>query len=193
MNTDNVHTSGAYVLYKGLFPFQVGPTRKGDKLGVVRLGGHREGSETAAQTAIREVHEESAMEINLISAPVTYYKDSWNNPSSIIHIDDAIVPVLIKGKDPYSSNAMYLAYSKTEPIPSSETKGLLLLTPEEIFKICKNQFTLKDYLGQNGKAVLGTSIDPSLHLEPFPQLIFLRDLFIREPGMMKHFFINYED
>lgn len=35
----NVRTAGAYVIYKNLFVFQVGPTNKGDTLGVVRLGG----------------------------------------------------------------------------------------------------------------------------------------------------------
>lgn len=52
---NNARTSGAYVLYNGLFIFQVGPTKEGDKLGVVRLGGHREGNETALETAKREV------------------------------------------------------------------------------------------------------------------------------------------
>lgn len=28
----NVRTSGAYVLYKNLFVFQVGPTKRGDRL-----------------------------------------------------------------------------------------------------------------------------------------------------------------
>lgn len=32
-----VKTSGAYVLFRGLFIFQVGPTKEADKLGVVRL------------------------------------------------------------------------------------------------------------------------------------------------------------
>ncbi len=31
---EDVRTSGAYVLYNGLFVFQVGPTKNGDKLGV---------------------------------------------------------------------------------------------------------------------------------------------------------------
>lgn len=41
----NVRTSWAYVLYNGFFVFQVGPTKNGDKLGVVRLGRHRENEE----------------------------------------------------------------------------------------------------------------------------------------------------
>lgn len=49
-----IRTSGAYVLYKGSFVFQFGPTKKGDKLGVVRLGGHRENKEMALETAIRK-------------------------------------------------------------------------------------------------------------------------------------------
>ncbi len=38
-------------MYKNLFVFQVGPTSKGDTLGVVRLGGHKEADETAVETA----------------------------------------------------------------------------------------------------------------------------------------------
>lgn len=54
----NVRTSGAYVLHKNLFVFQVVPTKRRDRLGVVRLGGHREGDETSLETAKREVYEE---------------------------------------------------------------------------------------------------------------------------------------
>jgi len=61
----NVRTSGAYVIYKNLFVFQVGPTNKGDTLGVVRLGGHKEDEETAVETAKREVREEATIDILL--------------------------------------------------------------------------------------------------------------------------------
>jgi hypothetical protein len=40
-----VATIGAYVMPDGRFPFVVGPTLQGDKLAVVRLGGHREAGE----------------------------------------------------------------------------------------------------------------------------------------------------
>lgn len=75
---NNIRTSGAYVLFKGLFVFQVGPTKGGDKLGVVRLGGHREGKETALDTAKREVFEEAQIKITAFNPDKTFYISEWN-------------------------------------------------------------------------------------------------------------------
>jgi 8-oxo-dGTP pyrophosphatase MutT (NUDIX family) len=187
MNTKHVRTSGAYVLYNGLFPFQVGPTRKGDKLGVVRLGGHREGDETAVQTVVREVVEESSMEINIISSPITYYKRDWSHSASKIQTEDEIAPILIKGSDPTSSTAMYLAHSESEPRPSSETNGLLLLTSKDVHLLCKQRITLNDYLKQHGRALFKWELNKNLLLEPFPQLLFLAELLEKEPEFMNRF------
>ncbi|MCM3666133.1 NUDIX hydrolase [Mesobacillus subterraneus] len=187
MHTQHVRTSGAYVLYNGLFPFQVGPTRKGDKLGVVRLGGHREGDEKAIQTAEREVLEESSMKINIINSPITFYKRDWNHSASKIRTEDEIAPILIKGSDPDSSTAMYLAHSESEPRPSSETSGLLLLTPKDVHLICKQRITLNDYLNQHGRALFKRKLNKNLLLEPFPQLQFLAELFENETELMMMF------
>lgn len=192
MNTKYVRTSGAYVLYKGLFPFQVGPTRKGDKLGVVRLGGHRERDETAVQTAVREVLEESSMKINIISSPITYYQRDWNHSASKIQTEDEIAPILIKGSDRASSTAMYLGHSESEPRPSSETSGLLLLTSNDVHLICKQRITLNDYLRQHGKALLKRELNEDLLLEPFPQLQFLAELLENEPELIKKFMAGRE-
>ncbi len=58
---DQTATAGAYVLLDGRFPFIVGPTPDGDRLAVVRLGGHREAGESPWQCAAREVMEESGV------------------------------------------------------------------------------------------------------------------------------------
>jgi hypothetical protein len=187
MNTRHVRTSGAYVLYNGLFPFQVGPTRKGDKLGVVRLGGHLEGDETAVQTAVREVFEESSMKIKIISSPITYYKRDWNHSASKMPTEDDFAPILIKGSDLASSTAMYLAHSESEPMPSSETSGLLLLTAKDVHLICKHKITLNDYLKQHGRALFKRELDKNLLLEPFPQLLFLAELLEKEPEFLNRF------
>ncbi|WP_226675249.1 NUDIX domain-containing protein [Mesobacillus jeotgali] len=184
METKHVRTSGAYVLYKGLFPFQVGPTRKGDKLGVVRLGGHREEDETAEETAIREVFEESSMNIQLVNSPFTFFKRDWNDTAIKIKSADDIAPILIKGTEPTASTAMYLAYSKTAPTPSSETCGLLLLSRKDISLICNQKITLERFIGQGGKALLSQRINIGLPLEPFPQLFFLAELFEKEASLM---------
>ncbi|MER2263317.1 MAG: NUDIX hydrolase, partial [Psychrobacillus sp.] len=89
----DVKTSGAYVLYRGLFIFQVGPTKEADKLGVVRLGGHKEFEETALETARREVFEEASMKITPISSPITYHMSAWGNKPSIIGLGEEIAPI----------------------------------------------------------------------------------------------------
>jgi hypothetical protein len=187
VETKNVRTSGAYVIYQGLFPFQVGPTRKGDKLGVVRLGGHREENETAQETAIREVCEESSMTIRLVNSPVTFFKRDWNDSAIKIQSSEDIAPIVIKGTDPAASTAMYLAYSNTEPEPSSETCGLLLLSRQDILLICKHKITLGNFIEQGGKALLSPEINSGLPLKPFPQLLFLAELFEKEANLMDQF------
>jgi hypothetical protein len=184
MQTKHVRTSGAYIMYKGIFPFQVGPTRKGDKLGVVRLGGHREKGESAEETAIREVFEESSMDIKLVTSPITLYKNKWNDTAIKIQSSEEVAPILIKGSDPTSSTAMYLAYSNTAPVPSSETTGLLLLSRKDISLICKRKITLEKFIEQGGKAMFSQKIDLGLPLEPFPQLLFLAELFEKDASLM---------
>ncbi|HAM81739.1 hypothetical protein [Ornithinibacillus bavariensis] len=69
----DIRIAGAYVLCKGLFVLQVGPNKEGDKFGMVRLGGHREGNETALDTAKCEVYEEDQVEITPFNPNTTYY------------------------------------------------------------------------------------------------------------------------
>ena len=65
-------TASAWVVADGLFPFVVGPDETGERLGVVRLGGHMEEGETPWECAIREVREESGLEIRHVEPPGTY-------------------------------------------------------------------------------------------------------------------------
>nr|WP_245402444.1 NUDIX hydrolase [Psychrobacillus psychrodurans] len=172
----NVKTSGAYVLYRGLFIFQVGPTEESDNLGVVRLGGHKEFEETALETAKREVFEEASMKITPINSPITYHISEWGNKPSILRLGEETAPILIIGNEQESLSIMYLSYSEDEPNPSSETNGLLLLTQEDVHLICNNKITLNDFIKQNGKAILKENINRDLFLIPFPQLLFLSKL-----------------
>ncbi len=179
----DVKTSGAYVLYRGLFIFQVGPTEEADKLGVVRLGGHKEFEETALETARREVFEEASMKITPINSSITYHMSEWGNNPSIIQLDEEVAPILVKGNEQESLSIMYLSYSENEPSPSSETNGLLLLTPEDIHFICNNKITLNDFIKQNGKAILKGNINRDLFLTPYPQLLFLSKLLKEHPDL----------
>ena len=179
----NVITSGAYVLYQGLFIFQVGPTKEGDTLGVVRLGGHVEPNESPLETAIREVFEEASMRINTMTSPITYHLSNWGSKPSIVQLNEEIAPILVKGNKQEPLSIMYLSYSESEPIPSSETNGLLLLSPENVQFICTNKITLNDFIKKNGKVILQGDINGDLLLTPFPQLIFLSKLLKDHPDL----------
>lgn len=184
---EDVRTSGAYVLYNGFFVFQVGPTKNGDKLGVVRLGGHRENKESPLETAIREVLEESAIKINPINSPVTYYLYDWNEKANKIELNEEVNPILIKGSKVESFTVMYMATADNEPKPSSESKGLLFLPPKDVELICSRQLTLNEFLGQNGLAKIKENFNKDLVLEPFPQLMVLSKLLKQEPKVMEKF------
>ncbi|PDZ46938.1 NUDIX hydrolase [Bacillus wiedmannii] len=183
----NVRTSGAYVMYKNLFVFQVGPTSKGDTLGVVRLGGHKEDEETAVEIAKREVREEATIDITILSSPSTYYKQNWNAQSKKIKVENEIDPILIIDSPDETLSIMYMAYSENEPTPSSETNGLLLLSVSNIRLICSKAITLNDYIKQGGIAILKEKMDKELILQPFPQLLFLAELLKEDPVLLQQF------
>ncbi|AZJ20651.1 DNA mismatch repair protein MutT [Bacillus wiedmannii bv. thuringiensis] len=183
----NVRTSGAYVMYKNLFVFQVGPTSKGDTLGVVRLGGHKEDEETAVETAKREVREEATIDITILSSPSTYYKQNWNAQSKKIKVENEIDLILIIDSSDETLSIMYMAYSENEPTPSSETNGLLLLSVSDIRLICSKAITLNDYIKQGGIAILKEKMDKELILQPFPQLLFLAELLKEDPVLLQQF------
>ncbi|GGP11816.1 NUDIX hydrolase [Oceanobacillus neutriphilus] len=182
---ENVRTAGAYVLYNGLFVFQVGPTKNGGKLGVVRLGGHSEAGESPLETAEREVMEEAAMQINLVDSPVTYLLNNWDETGSIIQPMEKINPILIKGNQEEGFTVMYISFAESKPKPSSESKGILLLSPKEIEFICNHRITLNGLMQQSGQAILTEGFNKELILKPFPQLLFLSKLLKQEPGYMK--------
>ncbi|QIW19615.1 NUDIX domain-containing protein [Bacillus thuringiensis] len=185
----NVRTSGAYVMYKNLFVFQVGPTSKGDTLGVVRLGGHKEANETAVETAKREVKEEASIDITILNSPITYYKENWNAQSKKVKIENEVNPILIIDSPDETLSTMYMAHAENEPTPSSETNGLLLLSLNDIRLICSKEITLNDYIKQGGFAILKEKMDKELILQPFPQLLFLEEL-LKEDLVLFQQFLN---
>ncbi len=181
----NVRTAGAYVVYKNLFVFQVGPTSKGDTLGVIRLGGHKEANETAVETAKREVKEEAAIDITILSSPSTYYKENWNAQSKKIRVENEINPILIIDSPDETLSIMYMAHSENEPTPYSETSGLLLLSVSDIRLVCSKEITLNDYIKQGGMAILKEKMNKDLILQPFPQLMFLAELLKEDPVLLQ--------
>lgn len=181
---DKIVTAGAYVNLNGLFPFQVGPTKKGTTLGVVRLGGHRESGETGWHCASREVFEEASISLTALKPPATYWFESSDHPALKKigwHVDD-VQPILIgQRKNSRYVTPIYLTSSHDTPGPAAETKGLLLLTPTEIATISSGNLTLGHYLENGGKAIFEHCLPLDLPLEPYPHLRLLHALLKLHP------------
>ena len=82
---------------------------------------------------------------------------------------------------------MYLAHAEDMPTPSSEVKGLLFLTSEEIHRLCLEPQTLEQYLSSGGMAIMNAEFDKSLVLEPFLQLRLLSRMLHMHPDFEADF------
>ncbi len=148
----------------------------------MRIGGHQEGNETGWQCAMREVFEETTLQIKPLFPQSTYLYD-WDNleaePSPIQwqhETEQEPVPFLVvtyRRDEKMTLSVMYLAHAEGVPVPSSEVKGLLLLEEREVHRLCQKPIILKQYLDFGGKAILKDNFDTSLVLEPFAQLRLL--------------------
>jgi ADP-ribose pyrophosphatase YjhB (NUDIX family) len=194
---DSVVTASAFLLSGSRFVFMVGPTRSGDRLGVVRLGGHAEAGETAWQCAAREVGEEASVAIELLPPPATY----WVGPEP--ERDDTAVagpwplasgepaaPLLVAWRHDRRSPlrrtlaVTYLATTEGEPQPAGEALGLLWLSLPEIQWLIRERPTLADLLRRGGRATLLPGFPVDLPLEPFLQLRVLSTLLERHPDLV---------
>lgn len=184
---ENVVTAGVYVNINGLFPFQVGPTKAGTALGVVRLGGHRERDETGWQCASREAFEEAALHVVPVKPPATYWYEASDEPELSVGgwQEGDVEPILVGKRTPGNQiTPVYLATSHDSPIPSAETKGILLLSPADIANIVSAPMTLGQYLESGGRAVFGDALPLHFPLEPFPHLRLLDILIKRHPEIV---------
>lgn len=188
---EDIITAGAYLLYKGCFPFMVGygKDRKNGLLGLVRFGGHRENNEEPTKCVIREVKEETALDIKFFSSPITYIMraptDDYEKEK--VKFDDIVNPVLIRRGTDNKLSLMYFAYGDGEISPSMETQGILMLTPEDIRKICKRSITLDTFINQGGKALFAETLPGDYIIKPAIQLQFLNNLLIKEPELIEEF------
>lgn len=187
-----VVTAGAYVVLDGRFLFMVGPTARGDTLGVVRLGGHREPGEAPWSCAAREVWEEAGLAIRPLAPPRTYWFEDGQD-------DEALAPrcwpagdrapvaplLVIRGSGATADRLMpmYLARAEGEAAPLAETRGLLLLSPADVLLLTSAPPTLDRFLGAGGRALLRDTLPGHLPLEPFLQLRLLATLLRRHPEL----------
>jgi ADP-ribose pyrophosphatase YjhB (NUDIX family) len=178
----SVSTAGAYVRINGLYLFAIGNQMHNGCIPVFRLGGHREEHETGWQCAVREVYEETSLQVKPLLPQTTYLSDGDHIERELKEIPwqhkikQEPIPLLVVAyhrEDKPSLSLMYLADAEELPIPSSEIKGLLLLKKENIYDLCEELLTLEQYLGNGGKAILKDEFDTRLVLEPFAQLRLL--------------------
>ena len=177
-----VVTAGAYVSVGGLVPFVVGPTPSRKGLAVIRLGGHREGSETGWECAAREAYEEAGLAITPVR-PSSTFRVHWRQGEPLLSPTEwnqgDLPPVLVVPRgtpSPDSISLMYLAEAEGTPVASGEVRGLLLLKQSEVRQLCRERTTLKQFLNAGGWASLREEFDPELVLEPGLQLRLLAQM-----------------
>jgi len=180
-----INTAGAYVYFNGCYVFAMGIRPHNGNIPVVRLGGHREGNETGWQCAEREVYEEASLHIKPCTSEITYWADGdcletklrefqWQH-SREGECDPCLV-VAYRREGGTQLSLMYFAETEDLPAPSSEVQGLLLLSREDIHRLCREPLTLGQYLERGCKAILRAEFDMKLVLEPFTQLRLLSRL-----------------
>jgi 8-oxo-dGTP pyrophosphatase MutT (NUDIX family) len=189
-----VVTAGAYVVAGDRFVFVVGrPSGVTDRLGVVRLGGHREAGETAWQCAVREVREEASLAVRPLTPPATYWVGPPHDPAAlaagpwVAEAPGEPAPLVVAWNEEAGVrrlSATYLARAEGAPIPAAETQGLVLLRPRDVLRVARERLTLDGLLRGGGRAVLREQLDPHLPLEPLLQLRALAHLLDRHPSLL---------
>jgi hypothetical protein len=190
LQNSTISTAGTYISINGLFLFAIGIRPHDGNIPIVRLGGHREAQETGWQCALREVYEEARLNIQPVSSQKTYLIEWGHLDMELREIEwinqveqepDPFLVVRDRRKEHSSLSLMYLARAGNMPTPSAEVKGLLLLSKEEIHRLCQKPETLEDYLYRGGRAIMTAEFDKSLVLEPFAQLSLLCRILDMQP------------
>lgn len=187
IDRSRIITAGAYIMVNGHFPFVLGTAMKRKQLVVIRVGGHREGVETPWECTVREAWEEAWLRIQPMDVPVTYAtRGAWDELEEITWPNDGQPrPVLIRERPATGEfSFMYFARASGLPMPSAEVKGLLLLKPSDISRICNNQITLQEYLDGGGRAMLRRSYNHQFVLEPGFQLRQLARILQLHPQLL---------
>jgi hypothetical protein len=175
-----ITTAGVYLNINGLFAFAFGPNQNEGELGIVRFGGHIEEGESIVECALREVKEETDLEVELIRSPVTFKADDQSTSLESVDVKMDIQPVLIT-----RNNVMFFARSNMEPRLSSETKGIILLSELELVKLCSNEIKYGQFKSWGGRSIVKNDYDDDFILRPFAQMRFLARLIQEQPEILK--------
>jgi hypothetical protein len=181
-------TAGVFLIYENKFAFMIGPDKSGDKLGIVRLGGHIEENEGIIDCIKREVREEASVAINIVSSSITYYMNSWAEETLEVITGSLLdlKPLLIVG-DNKRATALYLAYTEERLVPAAEAHGIILLSEKQILEICSDKMTLTDFVNHGGQLLRSQEMNFEFELSAGPHLRFLSRLINCDSGLIKRF------
>ena len=174
-----IDVAGVLICIDGQYLFALGAQSHHGRTPVYRVGGHREGHESAWECAAREALEETGLRIHYLAPPATWlladgdHVDSaleriaWENAEDQAHAPFLVVAYRRKGE--FRLSVMYLAKTNEIPSPASEVKGLVLLGKSQLDRLCHERITLAQFLHEGGTAFLTSDFDRSLELELFAQ------------------------
>lgn len=184
-----IGAAGAFISIDGRFLFALGAKPHNRKIPVYRLGGHLEPDESGWDCAVREIYEETGLDITPASTPITYFLPNGDNPDSNLevikwqhHTSKTPTPYLVvayQRDDTTTLSLMYRAKSNGDPQPAAEVKGLVFLTNDELHRLCQDSLTLGQFLGNGGKAILNHEFDQRMVLEPFLQVKLLSKILLK--------------
>lgn len=175
-------TVGVYLMVQERYLFVFGPNPSGDKLAIVRVGGHREPGEDPHQCALRETLEETGLTAELEHPPGTWQVSPDSTWAPLSWASDDLPPWLVLERDTGEANLMYMARASGQPQPCAEVRGLLLLTSEEVVRLCRQSVTLDQFLADGGIALMRTPYPGGMLLEPARQMRLLATL-LTEPAL----------
>jgi 8-oxo-dGTP pyrophosphatase MutT (NUDIX family) len=155
------------------------------ELGIARFGGHIEPGETVYECAVREVKEETNLNISLTSSPIMYKMVSFEQEAIAYKMDQGpeATPILRVGH-----NVMFFAKAAEEPEICSETKGIIFLTSSEIVQICQNEITYEQFTAWGGRSISRVDYPGHFVLQPLGQMQFLAKLITEGPELLKEIF-----
>lgn len=182
-------TVGSFIIYKDTLAFMIGFNQSGEKLRIVRIGGHIEKNESLIDALEREIKEEGDIKVKLIDSSTTFYKKSWEDEkySEITNnIAWDIKPLIIIG-DSRRSTALFLSYAEKEPKPSSEAAGIIFLKENDIKDICSKRMTLREFINRGGKLIQQNELDYDMEICAGCHIEFLNRLIEDKP----HFIQKY--
>ena len=172
-------TAGLYLKYRDRFAFMIGPNPENSHHAIVRFGGHIEGDEGAIECALREANEEADVNAVLADAPKTYYvADKDSAPTEVCRAGHGSPrPILVSGGTEEDPNSiMFLGEAATEPTPCGETRGVVLLAPDQIRRVCERRVPLREVLDSDDMLLEVERLDRDLPVVPYLQCRFLNQL-----------------